>query len=310
LTDRSFLAAPGEVADWRMTVLFDALATAGVLAGLPATASGAARALGLDAHAVRVALDALAVWGIVARDADGRYVPGADMPGPEDAAMIRHHARAVRGWSAHLDARLRGDPEGRPAGMTEPALFLDALAVTARRSAPGVVDLCLARFPDARRVLDVGGGHGEYSLEFARRGLAVTMQDLPDMIRMVRDRGGLEEAGVDLFEGSFFEVIPDGPFDVAFCCGITHTFDGEHNLALYQRLRPVLAVGGGVAVITFLRGRRPPVDVFAVQMLVNGTGGDTHSEAEYRHWLGAAGFRVDDSPIDLPDRPQSVLFAA
>jgi len=309
LTDRSFLAPPGEVADWRMTMLFDALATAGVLGALPATASEAARTLGLHAHAVRVALDALAAWGIVSRDADGRYAPGAGMPGPEDAAAIRHHARAVRGWTAHLDARLRGDPEGRAAGMTEPALFLDALAVTARRSAPGVVDLCLARFPDARRVLDLGGGHGEYSLEFARRGLAVTMQDLPEMIRVVRHRRGLEEAGVDLFEGSFFEAIPEGPFELAFCCGITHTFDGEHNLALYRRLRPLVAPDGGVVVITFLRGRRPLVDVFAVQMLVNGTGGDTHSEAEYRRWLGAAGFRVDNSPVDLPDRPQSALFA-
>jgi hypothetical protein len=119
----------------------------------------------------------------------------------------------------------------------------------------------------------------------------------------------LEEAGVDLFEGSFFDAVPDGPFDLAFCCGITHTFDGDHNLALYRRLRPVVAPGGGVAVITFLRGRRPLTAVFAVQMLVNGSGGDTHSEAEYRHWLGAAGFRVDDTPLDLVDRPQSVLFA-
>ncbi len=191
----------------------------------------------------------------------------------------------------------------------DPAVFGDALAMSARAAAPDLVDLCLARFPGARSVLDLGGLHGEYSLEFARRGLAVTMQDLPPMIEVARARGRLQEAGVALFEGSFFDAVPDGPFDLAFCCGITHTFDGDHNVTLFRRLRPVVPPDGGVAVVTFLRGRRPLADVFAVQMLVNGNGGDSHTDDEYRGWLGTAGFAVDASPVDLPDRPQSVLFA-
>lgn len=307
--DLSFLAPPGGVADWRMTVLFDALSSAGVLGQLPATADGAATALGLDPHSVRVALDALGAWGVVARDGDGRYTAGAEASDAGQAAAIRHHARAVRGWATDLDARLRGEAEPGRRALTEPALFLDALAVNARRTAPALVDLCLARFPQAHRVLDLGGGHGEYSLEFARRGPAVTMQDLPPMIEVVRGRGRLEEAGVELFEGSFFDAVPDGPFDLAFCCGITHTFDGDRNKALFGRLRPVLAPGGGVAVATLLRGRGPLTDLFAVQMLVNGNGGDTHAETEYRDWLTTAGFRVDASVIEVPDRPMSVLFA-
>jgi 2-polyprenyl-3-methyl-5-hydroxy-6-metoxy-1,4-benzoquinol methylase len=292
-----------------MTVLFDALAATGVLGELPATAEAAAGTLGLDEHAVRVALDALAVWGVVTRDGDGRYVGGDAMPAPEDAPVIRHHARALKGWVSTLDARLHGAVDRPHAPSVEPAVFLDALAVTARETAPAIVDLCLNRFPEASTVLDLGGGHGEYSLEFARRGLSVTMQDLPPMIDVVRRRGRLGEAGVELFEGSFFDAVPDGPFDLAFCCGVTHTFDAERNVTLYRRLHPVVASGGGVAVVTFLRGRRPLADVFAVQMLVNSAGGDTHSEAEYRHWLTTAGFAVDPAPVDLAGRPQSVVFA-
>ena len=307
--DGSFLAPPGEVADWRMTVLFDALSTAGVLDQLPATAGGAATALGLDPHGVRVVLDALGAWGLVTRDGEGRYTAGPEAPDPDQAAVIRHHARALRAWASGLDAGLRGEVDPGRTARTEPGLFLDALAVNARRSAPALVDMCLARFPDARRVLDLGGGHGEYSLEFARRGVAVTMQDLPPMIEVVRRRGRLEEAGVELFEGSFFDAVPDGPFDLAFCCGITHTFDGDHNRLLFGRLRPVVAPGGGVAVVTLLRGHGPLSDVFAVQMLLNGAGGDTHAEADYRDWLAAAGFLVDASLLEVPDRPMSVLFA-
>ena len=130
------------------------------------------------------------------------------------------------------------------------------------------------------------------------------------MIDVARRRGRLEAAGVELFEGSFFETVPDGPFDLAFCSGITHTFDGEHNGMLFRNLRRIVPAGGGVAVVTFLRGRSPMTSLFAVQMLVNDNGGDTHTEAEYREWLSEAGFAVDDTILDLPGQgARSVLFA-
>jgi SAM-dependent methyltransferase len=309
-TDPGFLAPPGEVADWRLVVLVDAAAGAGVLDALPGTPEGLAAPLGLDAHGLRVVLDALVAWGVVERRGDGAYAVGPHAPGPGRLPGLRHHARAIGAWSGQIDDRLRG-AGGSPARQAppDPELFIDALGAQARLTAPALVERCLARFPGAETVLDLGGGHGEYSLEFARRGLRATLQDLPTMIDIVARRGRLAEAGVDLYAGSFFESVPQGPFDLAFCTGITHTFDGDHNLDLFRRLRPVVSPRGGVAVTTFLRHRHPLADVFAVQMLVNGHGGDTHTEDEYRTWLAAAGFRVDDAPVDLPDRPQSVLFA-
>lgn len=307
--DLSFLAPPGDVADWRMTLLFDAVAASGVLTALPGTAEDLADSFSLDHHALRVTLDALGAWGIVERRPDSTYTLGPAAPTEEAALTLRHHARAIRGWSAGLSDRLQGITRQTRSPMPDPELFIDALAVNARKAAPALVDLCLTRFPAARSVVDLGGAHGEYSLEFARRGLKVTMQDMPTMIDIVAARGQLAAAGIELFAGSFFEEVPQGPFDLAFCCGVTHTFDSEHNLALYRRLRPVISPGGGVAVVTFLRGRHRMGDVFAVQMLANGSGGDSHSEDEYRDWLGAAGFGVDDEPIDIAGRPQSVLFA-
>jgi len=308
-SDLSFLSPPGQVADWRLTLLVDAAVGAGVLGALPGTAEDIARSLQLDGHAVRVVLDAVAAWGIVARDPDGGYALGPDAPGPDATVTLRHHARAIRRWSESLDRCLRGLPEENRPGMGDPEVFLDALAVGARQTAPGIVDRCLARFPAARSVLDLGGCHGEYSLEFVRRGLRATMQDMPTMIDLVSSRGTLAAAGVDLVAGSFFDAVPDGPFDLAFCAGITHTFDGEHNLQLYRRLRPVVTADGGIAVVTFFRNRQPLADVFAIQMLVNGSGGDSHGEEDYRRWLTEAAFRVDDTPVDVDNRPQSILFA-
>ncbi len=306
--DLTFLAPPGEAADWRAILLCDAATAGGIFDNLPGTVDEVAAGTGLDPHALRVVLDALATLGVVDHVDEGRYAAAADLPGPGAMAGIRHHARALRRWASALDPLLRGEP--CPASKVEPELFHDALSANARKSAPEVVDLCLDRFPDARSVLDLGGLHGEYSLEFTRRGLRTTMQDKPEMIDVARRRGHLEAAGVELFEGSFFEKVPDGPFDLAFCSGITHTFDADGNLALYRNLRPVLAPGGGVAVVTFLRGRRPLTALFAVQMLLNDNHGDTHTEEEYRAWLAAAGFAVDEAILDLAGQgSRSVLFA-
>lgn len=293
-----------------MVLLCDVAASTGLFGGLPGSAEAVATGQRLDPHAVRVVLDALTGWGIVVRGTDGTYAKGEGFPGQDDVASIRHHARSVRRWAAAVEPRLRGEPQVEANRLADPEPFHDALAVTARRAAPEIVDACLARFPDARSVLDLGGLHGEYALEFTRRGLQATMQDQPGMIDVARRRGRLEAAGVTLFEGSFFEAVPEGPFDLAFCSGITHTFDGARNLTLYRNLRPVVATAGGVAVVTFLRHRHPITSLFAVQMLLNDNGGDTHTEQEYRQWLGAAGFAVDDATVDLPgDRSRTVLFA-
>jgi ubiquinone/menaquinone biosynthesis C-methylase UbiE len=307
--DLTFLAPPGEVADWRMILLCDAAIATGLFDKLPRTVDELAGRTGLRPDALRVVLDALAALGVLEAGAGGGVAAGPAAPEPEAMPSIRHHARALRRWSTAVEPVLRGEAV-QGVGMTDPDSFHDALARNAQKVAPEVVDLCLQRFPNARSVLDLGGLHGEYSLEFTRRSLKATMQDMPAMIDVARRRGRLDAAGVDLFEGSFFELVPDGPFDLAYCSGITHTFDGEHNLLLFKNLRRVVAPGGGVAVVTFLRGRDPLPAPFAVQMLVNDNGGDTHTEAEYRAWLTEAGFTVDEEVLHLPGQgARSVLFA-
>ncbi|MDP8986786.1 MAG: methyltransferase domain-containing protein [Actinomycetota bacterium] len=273
-----------------MVRLYDAAVDAGLLAGLPSTAPALASRLALDEHAVRVVLDALAAWDVVEPAGDAGYRTSAGAPGPEAAAVLRHHARVLRTWSAQLDDRLRGvAPDQRPFDLGRVERMLASLTVLAREAAPGTVDACLSSVPGARRALDLGGGHGQYALELARRGVHVLMQDLPEVVDAARRRG-LAEAGVELFAGDFFEVLPEGPFDLVLCSGVTHTYDGERNLELFRRIRPLLSPGGLLAVRTLLRGTDPVVAIFAVNMLVAARGGDTHGEGDYRRWLAEAGY--------------------
>jgi 2-polyprenyl-3-methyl-5-hydroxy-6-metoxy-1,4-benzoquinol methylase len=185
-------------------------------------------------------------------------------------------------------------------------LWLEALAARARQCAPAVVDACRQRLPSARRVLELGGGHGEYGLEFVRRGFEVTMQDRPEVVDLVRDR--LAAAGVSTFVGDLFETMPEGPFDLIFCAGINHTYDAERNQALCRRAAEVTSPEGALGIVTYLRGRDAMAPTFAVQMLVGGGGGDTHAEDDYRRWLSVAGLpRVE--VVDGGHPRESLLLA-
>lgn len=303
----SFLATPPLISDWRMVVLFDVAAETGVLDALPADPGEIGARLGLDERAVRIVLDALAVWDLVASDS-GRWFLGPGAPNADEAAVLHHHAGSLRMWNERIEDRLRGrEPQPNRQPPRHLGRWLQALAVNARASAPAAVDACLAARPQSKRVLDLGGGHGEYALEFTRRGLQATVQDRPEVIELARGDGRLPAEGVRLFAGDFFEVLADGPFDLVFCAGVAYTLDPARNVELWRRVRPVLAHEGMLAIHTFLRGRRPLAPIFAVQMLGVGTGGDTHAEEDFREWLGAAGYgRVD--VVHLDRDPESVLL--
>lgn len=103
--DLTFLAPPGEVADWRLVLLCDQAASAGVLSALPGTVDGLAADLGLDTHALRVVLQALEALGVVEAGEGGEYRPGPSAP---DADTLHTPPRPVDAAVGH----------GRGAGPT------------------------------------------------------------------------------------------------------------------------------------------------------------------------------------------------
>ena len=291
-----------------MVAAFDAAAGAGLFEELPATPAEAADRLGLDERAVRILLDALSVWGVV-EEIEGGYSVRLGWSHWGKTAILRHHAQVLRTWSTQLGNRLRGVPP--PSSEMPPERrrrWLEALAEGARDRVPVVVEACLRRFPNAGRILDLGGGHGEYARDFARRGLGVTLQDLEPTIQLL-EGGDLADSGVELFAGDFFETLPDARFDLVLCAGITHIFDGERNRLLYRRLASILAPAGGLAIVTFLPERDPRALIFAVQMLAVSAGGDAHGENDYREWLKAEGYRELEIR-DLGDNPNFLLIAS
>ncbi|XVQ06762.1 hypothetical protein ACQP1W_29425 [Spirillospora sp. CA-255316] len=196
--DMSFLAPLEKLVDWRLALAYDAAAEAGVLAALPGAPFELAERCDLDEGALRAVLGQLTAGGDVALDEQGRYSSGPHAPAWPHDAMLRRHDAAIRRWGALLNAWLRdrtASGDRLPSRPALPETGQATLAVRARPLIGPVVDLCPRAFPAARRVLDLGGGHGQFSLEFARRGLETTMQDLPEVVEIACRRGRLPAAG-------------------------------------------------------------------------------------------------------------------
>ncbi|MFD4365846.1 class I SAM-dependent methyltransferase [Rhodococcus sp. NPDC058521] len=246
--DLSFLAAPDTLADWRMVLSYEAVAHAGVLDELPGTCEELADSCTLDARALRTLLTHLCSYEILALDGDGIFTHGPAAPQPPHDDVLLNHAATIRRWSTLLGPRLR-DRKALPDGMTDgppkPARPRpDLLAINARRLTGTLVDECVRRFPQARRVLDLGGGHGEHALEFTRRGLSAVLQDLPAVLEAADRDGRLSRAGIELFPADLFTALPGGPFDLVLCSTVTNMFDEAANRDLYRRLRGLITRAG------------------------------------------------------------------
>lgn len=306
LTRPTALARPEDLIDWRLAVTWEAATSSGLIDALPGTPDEVAATTGLNAGAVAAVAHLLAAWGLLAVDPDSRIGPGPAMPSPREATALAQHGVWVRRWSSLVGARLQDRTAPPPGSLRriDPVARLKHLAAASQSFIPRVVDACLAEAPGATRVLDLGGGHGEYSIDLARRGLEVTMQDLPDVVAAAREDPRL--AGVRLVGASLFDEVAAGPFDLVLLSTVTNMFDAAANRDLMRRIHPVLAPGGRVAIVSYMRDRGVVGAVFGVQMLVSTDAGDAHAASEHLAWLADAGFE-DCSVTDLTDPPLTLV---
>ena len=174
--------------------------------------------------------------------------------------------------------------------------FIGAMHAIARPLAGRIVTLVDPA--GARRLIDVGGGSGTYTLAFleAAPQMRATIFDRPEVIEMARERVGaagmLER--VTLVAGDFeHDPLPAG-HDLAFVSAIIHQNSPAENGALFRKIFAALDPGGRVVVRDHVLSpdRTEPRSgaLFAVNMLVGTEGGNSYTEAEIRDALTGAGF--------------------
>lgn len=262
----------------------------------------AAERVGADPRALDRLLNVLTGLGLIRKDgglfrnteAAERYL---NAESPEFLSGLPHTNNVFASW-ATLTAAVRRGSRVRERGERDPAAtqaFIEAM----HRRARGGAEL-LAQTLDlsgARRMLDVGGGSGVYSMAFCRAnaGLSAVVLDLPQVTPLTRAYvagEGLSDR-VDTQDGDYHQADFGNGYDFILFSAVAHINSPDENRALIRRAARALNPGGRVAVQDFLmdEDRVGPLHgaFFALNMLVNTERGDTYTEGEVRGWMEAAG---------------------
>jgi len=290
----------------------------------PVSAQSAADRLGADRRATAILLDAVAALGLVEKQGDLYSVPTELMPLLTEESSetilpgIRHRMNVLRAWSQLAWVTKAGIPCPRQASIRGPAADrADFVAAMHTYSGP-MADELVARLgpPKFKRLLDVGGASGTWTLAFLRAvaGAKATVFDLPDAIAQARQRIADSQFAdrIEMVAGDFYrDDLPSGA-DFAWVSAIVHQHSRQHNRELFAKVHAALAPGGRVAVrdvvMESCRTRPQAGALFAVNMLVNTDTGGTFTFDELAEDLRAAGF-VDPELSVRSDDMNSVVSA-
>ena len=277
--------------------LFTAIGQGGKRADSLATACGASRE-GMD-----LLLQALAGLGLVRLKA-GRYwnttlgLKYLDGRSPTAVTnllwLLNHHwsdwtgmARAVRlgrsGW----------------ASVTKTAAFRQRFALAMHERsyvlAPRMLDRI--RLPrGARRLLDVGGGSGAYSIALAQRHSDVHVLLVDQAVSVARRH--IKEARlaerIVVRQGNVLTVPLDSGFDLVLISNLLHDFSEAENRGLLRRAHGALRPGGKIVIVEYFlnaAGTLPAeAAVFSLLMYAFTPTGRSYAWNDVEAWLRVTGF--------------------
>jgi predicted O-methyltransferase YrrM len=271
--------------------------------GLGARAAEVASKLGCDARATEKLLNALVSLGALEKR-DGVFANTAEtarylMAGsPDDSRMaMMHTVHLWDRWSTLTECVRRGRAvasRGEDSRWTE--AFIAAMHRRALSNAEQIAGA--VGVEGARRMLDVGGGSGAYSIAFARLNPALRAEvlDLADVVRIAQRH--IAEAGlgdrVTTRVGDLRRDELGAGYDLVLLSAICHMLGEEENRDLFARCFRALAAGGRLVVRDFIldEDKTGPrwAALFSLNMLVGTERGASYSGSEYAEWLRGAGF--------------------
>ena len=252
---------------------------------------------------------------------------------------LLHTANLWHRWSNLTDIVRRGTPAERDTRRDSTKHFIAGMERNAKLRAPLVVKSIGAE--GVKRVLDLGGGSGAYSIAFAKAApqAKIDILDLPAVVPLTADY--LKNAGVEsqvsVRTGDMLTDNYGTGYDLVMLNAICHMFSPEQNATLFRKAAPKTFASepvvadlnrDGVPEIVFgtysleKNGGRLVVQdfilypektgpsfaaLFSINMLIGTEGGAAYNEPEYTRWLLAAGFK-NVQRVNLPG-PSDLIIA-
>jgi 2-polyprenyl-3-methyl-5-hydroxy-6-metoxy-1,4-benzoquinol methylase len=164
----------------------------------------------------------------------------------------------------------------------------------------------------ARQMLDIGGGHGYFSVAICRRHpqLRSTILELPEAIEHAAPLLAKERMGDRVVHrpgNALTDDLGTEAYDVVFMAAVVHHFDGPTNQKLMRRIARALRPGGIVAIWEPVRqdaaGNVRQIGALLDLFFGFFSKAGTWSRAEVAAWFREASLSVRKtrSPRVLPD---------
>ncbi|HXK39389.1 MAG TPA: methyltransferase, partial [Candidatus Paceibacterota bacterium] len=163
-------------------------------------------------------------------------------------------------------------------------------------------------FTRHRKVLDLGGGVGEYLVPILDRfpQLEGTLFELPPVTEVARDALAANPVGprINIVAGDLFEDAIPEDHDALILANVVHYFDHARNLELLRRIRERVLAGARVLIVDFWTNPQHTEPLFAALVageFLTSVGGDVFSEEEAKGWLRKTGWEyLQTIPLEGP----------
>ena len=295
--------------------LFEALAES------PATIERLADRTGLTRRAARISADAMVALGLLEREGDTyRNSPtaAAFLAGPTPGDLrpfLRFWDRiSYPAWSGLAEA-LGSGPSREIFELDDELQGVASAGIEAILAGPAAALPQVFDFSPHRRLLDVGGGTGSWSIAVARsyQNLEATVLELPAVADIARERvaaAGLSSR-IDVVAGdAMAESLPPG-HDVFLLANLIHYWSPQDNRALLQRVRGAAEASSHLLLADFWTNptHTEPLQaaLMAGEFAVHLRDGDVYSVDEVRGWLSESGWRFVEHASLVG--PQSLIVA-
>ncbi len=285
-----------------------------------------AKACDLNERGARLLLDACTALGLLEKkDHTYQNTPETQMflaPGaPGDLSQaIRYNRDVYQAWSRLAELARTGRPVESPdlhLGHDEERTRTFVLSMHGRALGIGRAVVGQLQLQGRKRLLDVGGGPGTYSVLIAQANpeITCTVLDLPAVVKVAEELIQAEsmQDRVKTQAGDYHNTTFAPGYDTVNFFGVLHQESPDSIRELFKRAYVALEPGGLVHVLDMMTDAthtQPKFSaLFAVNMALTSENGWVFSDQELEDWLGEAGFVDFKRRILAPPMPHWLVTA-